>query len=157
MGQSVTADDYQTYVGELKVFRDWFDQIIFSKDPHTLSNAIMIMPYGSADPKYRDAPNETPSSHHTIGAKFISPVLGMPQVVLPFGQMPYESRVSGRVEHRPIAGTFVGAQGSDLMLIKLAKRAFQMAKWPTTIDTGRYMFPVGDNRRNVAPYDFVSL
>lgn len=58
MGQSVTADDYQTYVGELKVFRDWFDQIIFSKDPHTLSNAIMIMPYGSADPKYRDAPNE---------------------------------------------------------------------------------------------------
>lgn len=37
------------------------------------------------------------------------------------------------------------------MLIKLARAAFQAAPWPTNIDTGRYMFPLGDNLRNVAP------
>jgi hypothetical protein len=29
-----------------------------SHDQDTLSDAIMIMPYGSANPKYRDKPNE---------------------------------------------------------------------------------------------------
>jgi hypothetical protein len=37
------------------------------------------------------------------------------------------------------------------MLIKLANAAFKKAKWPVTIDTGRYMYPLADNLRNVAP------
>jgi hypothetical protein len=64
--------------------------------------------------------------------------------------MPYQSRISGRQEHRPIASTLVGAKGSDLMLIKLAQTAFDAAGWPTKIDTGRYMYPLGNNLRNVA-------
>lgn len=36
------------------------------------------------------------------------------------------------------------------MLIKLAKAAFEATSWPTTIDTGRYMYPLADNTRNVA-------
>ena len=36
------------------------------------------------------------------------------------------------------------------MLISLAKAAFKHAGWPTTIRTGRQMFPLGDNCRNVA-------
>jgi hypothetical protein len=45
-------------MNELKVFRDWFDDNVFSSDPASLSDAIMIMPYGSANPKYRDSSNE---------------------------------------------------------------------------------------------------
>jgi hypothetical protein len=41
-------------------------------------------------------------------------------------------------------------EGSDLMLIRLAEKAFEASKWPTTISTGRYMFPLADNIRNVA-------
>lgn len=37
------------------------------------------------------------------------------------------------------------------MLIKLAKTAFEAASWPTAVVTGRYMFPLGDNMRNVQP------
>ena len=36
------------------------------------------------------------------------------------------------------------------MLVKLAKAAFDAASWPTAVSTGRYMFPLGDNIRNVA-------
>ena len=36
------------------------------------------------------------------------------------------------------------------MLLKLAKAAFDAASWPTTIQTGRYMYPLADNIRNVA-------
>lgn len=45
------------------------------------------------------------------------------------------------------ANSFIG---SDLMLINLAREAFEAASWPTSINTGRYMFPLGDNTRNVA-------
>ncbi|KAJ5160568.1 uncharacterized protein N7482_007572 [Penicillium canariense] len=153
IGKEVTPDEYKTYREELKIFQNWFNENVFSHDPSSMSEAIMIMPYGSANPKYRDSPNENPSSSGTIGEKFISPVLEMPQLVLPFGQMPYHSRVSGRLEHRPIGSTILGAKGSDLVLIKLANAAFQAASWPTTIATGRYMYPLGDNIRNVALVD----
>lgn len=39
--------------------------------------------------------------------------------------------------------------GSDLMLIRLAKEAFEASSWPTTIDTGRYMYPLANNTRKV--------
>lgn len=35
------------------------------------------------------------------------------------------------------------------MLIKLATAAFEKASWPTTIQTGRYMYPLASNSRNV--------
>lgn len=67
--------------------------------------------------------------------------------------MPYQSRISGRLEHRPIGSTILGAKGSDLMLIKLAKAAFEAASWPTVVSTGRYMYPLAENIRNVALVD----
>lgn len=36
------------------------------------------------------------------------------------------------------------------MLINLARQAFEAASWHTSVDTGRYMFPLGENARNVA-------
>lgn len=59
VGKEVTLDEYNAYREELKVFQRWFDENIFSQDPNTLSDAIMIMPYGSANPKYRDIANES--------------------------------------------------------------------------------------------------
>lgn len=35
------------------------------------------------------------------------------------------------------------------MLIELARAAFSKASWPTSIQTGRYMYALGDNSRNV--------
>lgn len=35
------------------------------------------------------------------------------------------------------------------MLIELAIAAFEKASWPTTIQTGCYMYPLASNSRNV--------
>jgi len=58
VGKSVSAEEHKAQVEELKVFRKWFDKNVMTKDPDSLSDAIMIMPYGSSNPKYRDQPNE---------------------------------------------------------------------------------------------------
>jgi hypothetical protein len=57
VGKEVNSDEYEMYLKELKVFRNWFEEHLMSTDPQTLSNAIMIMPYGVPDPEYRDEPN----------------------------------------------------------------------------------------------------
>ncbi|KAF5542839.1 amidase signature domain-containing protein [Fusarium phyllophilum] len=149
IGKDVTSQKYETYMEQLEVFRNWFTENVMGPDSKTLSNAILIMPYGEPHPEYRDEANAPAGTFPTIAEKFISPILHAPQLVLPFAQMPYLSKISGRHEMRPIASTMIGAKGSDLMLIKLATEAFTKAGWPTSIRTGRYMYPVADNARNV--------
>jgi hypothetical protein len=58
VGASVSDDEYSQGMEELKVFRDWFNDNIMMPTDTALSDAIMIMPCGSANPKYRDTPNE---------------------------------------------------------------------------------------------------
>jgi hypothetical protein len=53
----VTPEEYETYLEELAVFRDWFSEFVMGPDSDTLSSAILIMPYGEADPEYRDDPS----------------------------------------------------------------------------------------------------
>lgn len=142
---------------QLEVFRIWFTENVMGPDSKTLSNAILIMPYGEPHPEYRDEANPPTGTFPTVAEKFISPILHAPQLVLPFAQMPYLSKVSGRLEMRPIASTMIGAKGSDLMLIKLATEALKKAGWPTSIQTGRYMYPVADNARNAGSESGESL
>lgn len=149
-GAKVTKEERDTGLAELKIFRDWVMESVFKPDPTTGSNAILIIPSGNGGPKYRDDPNNPPSPTPTFSENYLASILQLPQLILPIGQNAYHSRVSGRQEHRPIVGSLVGAAGSDLMLISLAKAAFEHANWPTSISTGRYMFPLGDNCRNVA-------
>jgi hypothetical protein len=51
VGSKVTDAEYAQHLNELAVFRDWFNENVMSTDPNSLSDAIMIMPYGSANPK----------------------------------------------------------------------------------------------------------
>jgi hypothetical protein len=44
----------------------------------------------------------------------------------------------------------VGAKGSDLMLLSLAKAILDYAHWPSQALTGRMMFDVGQNERHTA-------
>ncbi|KAF4496823.1 Amidase signature domain [Fusarium agapanthi] len=156
-GKDVTLQEYEVYLKQVEVFRNWFTENFMGPDSKTLSNAILIMPYGEPHPEYRDEANPPTRTFPTITEKFISPILHAPQLVLPFAQIPYPSKVSGRSEMRPIASNMIGAKGSDLMLIKLATEAFKKAGWPTSIQTGRYMYPVADNVRNVGSASSESL
>ncbi|CVK99416.1 related to D-mandelate dehydrogenase [Fusarium mangiferae] len=149
VGKGVTSQEYDLYLNQLETFREWFSENVMGPDSRTLSDAILIMPYGEPHPEYRDEANPPAGTFPTIAEKFISPILHAPQLVLPFAQLPYLSKVSGRREMRPIASTMIGAKGSDLMLIKLAAAAFEKAKWPTNIQTGRYMYAIAQNARNV--------
>jgi hypothetical protein len=58
--------------------------------------------------------------------------------------------VSGNDEYLPIVASLVGAKGSGLMLANLAKAVLEANSWPTEVKTGRHMFELADNVRNMA-------
>lgn len=66
------------------------------------------------------------------------------------GQIPYDSRVSGRLEHLPVVASLAGVKGSEPLLLKIAEGAMKEAGWTTEVMTGELCFRVGTNIRNVA-------
>ncbi|KAL3419102.1 glutamyl-tRNA(Gln) amidotransferase [Phlyctema vagabunda] len=145
VGEKVTDAEYKQYLHEQLVFRTWFNRKFLSPHGNTSPSAIMLMPYGAARPKYRDCPNDPPVTYPSMNFKFISPMLEAPQIVIPVGQLPYESRITQRTEYLPIAASLVGTKGSDLMLVKLAADVLNSASWPTTVGVGRFMFDATGN------------
>jgi len=42
----------------MKVVRTWFEKNIMGPDKERVTDAVMVMPFGSAVPKYRDDANK---------------------------------------------------------------------------------------------------
>lgn len=52
-----TKEERQRGVEEMKIFRACFEERIMGQDSDGVTDAVMVMLFGSAQPKYRDDPN----------------------------------------------------------------------------------------------------
>lgn len=69
---------------QLEVFRIWLTENAMGPDSKTISNAILMMPYGEPHAEYRDEANLPAGKFPPISEKFTSLILHAPQLVLPF-------------------------------------------------------------------------
>ncbi len=53
-GASLTVAERNQAKAQLGVFRRWFHENILKPDPSSLSDAVLVLPEGKADPEYRD-------------------------------------------------------------------------------------------------------
>ncbi|KAJ0123645.1 amidase [Diaporthe amygdali] len=139
-GVAVTLDQKNQAVGELEVYRRWFRENIMQQVEGGGSDAVLILPCGSGEPKYRDLPNAAPGVVPGFSPNYIASMQALPQLVIPVGQIPFKSRISDRTEYLPIVASMAGAPGSDIMLIDLAKSVLKGAQKPAEVQTGRFMF-----------------
>ncbi|KAJ4303457.1 hypothetical protein N0V90_002352 [Kalmusia sp. IMI 367209] len=150
-----TEADRDESLAKIKVFKDWWNEHIWNVDDAG-AYTIMIVPQGRPGANYRDRISNSSGGDSGPDTKsydeiFITSMLGCPQLIVPIGQNPYESEVSGVEEYAPIVTTLIGPSYSDQSLVELASAVLQKAGWPTSILTGRLMFEKGDNERNTAP------
>lgn len=54
-GKEFTLEQREQGTAEQAVFREWFKSNVLDSSSDLLSNAVMIMPFGPSEPKYRDA------------------------------------------------------------------------------------------------------
>ncbi|KAL4795142.1 amidase signature domain-containing protein [Aspergillus venezuelensis] len=144
-GQKQTSTNPTIYTEALAnktAFQNWWNSPSGYGTPSniTCSEGIYIYPYSTGKTAYRntypDAPTEPP-----MGFKDgrISTLAGTPDFVVPVGEVPYTSTVSGKREHMPVTLSFGAAVGCDLMLSDLV-RELQDAGVVRAVRTGRMLY-----------------
>ena len=99
------------------------------------------MPLGNVQPCYRDEWPAPPSAVQQLWEPLLlAPILGAPEIVVPAGQIDYDSRVSGRKEVLPVCVSMMGLPGTDLSLMSLVKTLLEKSRRPAKVLTGRTMF-----------------
>jgi len=129
-GTTVTPQLREEAETQIDIFKAWVCEHVIKAD----SSAIMIIPAGDSKPDYRDEgyPNPTydPFSCYFFGkthvltpkmysggstpggsynTMFFATMLGLPHLIAPIGQFPYESKITEKTEYLPIAVGLVGA------------------------------------------------
>lgn len=134
-GAAVSAEEYEEGLRKLEVYKAWLLSNIF-KNKRTL----MVLPISPVEPHYRDERTESPSNQTATDELFLSPILGSPDIVIPIGEIPYQSRVTGNQEILPVAINVVGAPGSDYWILESMRTVLQKSGRPSKVKSGSRMF-----------------
>jgi hypothetical protein len=108
------------------------------------SSSIMILPWTTGEPAYRDTYKSGPQKFTGEGFFFynVGPYAQSPELIIPgeseshfesllsgdllvqVGTTPYVSKFTGSVEQLPAAAGFIAAKGSDIMLADFVNKLF---------------------------------
>ncbi|KAI1325914.1 amidase signature domain-containing protein [Xylariaceae sp. FL0255] len=128
------------------MFKNWLDSHVLTPELSSAhcSSALLIHPIWSGTPSYRDNyPTESPAD---AGESFvwnqysISQLAGVPEVVLPVGEVEYTSRVTVTTKKLPVVVSINAAAGCDLMLYELVSRLAEEGIIPNEVKTGATLF-----------------
>lgn len=136
-GAAVTPQQHEEGLSKLEVYRKWLlDTLFLSHRGRTL----VVLPISPVEPHYRDERTESPGYQSATNELFLSPILKAPDLVVPIGEVPYESRISGRLEWLPVAVNLVGAPGMDQWLFDAVTRVLRSSGRPETVSSGSRIF-----------------
>ncbi|KAI0421194.1 amidase signature domain-containing protein [Xylaria grammica] len=155
LGSLLTPEQYEQACGEQEFYRMFLRHRIFG------DNAVLVLPGGSPKPQYRDGYDAFPDqrAYSLQGFGFLRDVYsflgGLPQLIIPIGEVHRQSPVTGDMTQEPISISLVGAPGMDCALMDLAERVLRESKRPMTVFTGSSLFgqergKLGDIHCNVA-------
>ncbi|CAJ2512035.1 Uu.00g076600.m01.CDS01 [Anthostomella pinea] len=136
-GAAITAHQHAEGLRRLQVYRTWLLEQCFGGQKRTL----MILPIANVEPNYRDTPVESPSYQSAVDELFVSPILGAPDMVLPSGEVAYQSRTSGREEFLPVAVNVVAAPGEDFCLLNAMREVHVKSGRDLEVCTGPRITP----------------
>lgn len=122
-GQQLTATDpsaYASAVRNMTLFRTWWRDSIIRPSVATCSEGLYVYLRATGAASYRDEYFE-PSTAPPLGFAdwTIAGYVGAPEVVVPVGEVEYESQVTGRTEWLPVMAMVQAGRGCDGMLAGL--------------------------------------
>lgn len=136
-GASVAPQQHEDGLKKLEVYRTWLlDTLFLSRGNRTL----VVLPISPVEPHYRDERTESPRYQSATDELFLSPILNAPDVVVPIGEIPYESRITGRQEWLPVGVNLVGAPGMDRWLFDAVAMVLKSSGRPDRVSSGRRAF-----------------
>ena len=120
--ENATDEVYAQGLQNITTFKNWYETAGFGRhDPESCSEGLYIYPFFIGEPSYRNsyrfsAPTRPPLG---FGDSSVSVMAGVPEVVVPIGEVSYNSTVSMQTEYLPITMALRMARGCDHALATL--------------------------------------
>ena len=155
IGSAITREEHEDAMLRMNVYKLWFLESVMQVGK---KNTMVVMQSEDVEPKYRKDPPPPYYIQDAWHQWWLSPVLGAPEIVLPAGQIPYDSSVTKRKEFLPVTASILSQPGSDVDLISMAKEFLESVGRPVTVSSGISMFATGSSKLDQdGPYEGVLL
>lgn len=124
-GQTYATDEiYDQALRNISTFKEWYETDGYGRhDPESCSESVYTYAFSTGEPSYRDtyltAPTNPPLG---MSDSRVSVIAGAPEVVIPIGEVPYNSTKSLQVEYLPVSMALRMARGCDYVLANLVAK-----------------------------------
>lgn len=142
-GQANATDEvYAQALRNISTFTEWYGtQGYGRRDPGSCSEGVYAYLFRAGEPEYRDeyltAPGAPPIG---MSDSRVAVIAGAPEVVVPIGEVPYNSTKSLQVEYLPVSMALRMARGCDYVLADLVAR-LEEAGIVRPVAVGSRLFP----------------
>jgi hypothetical protein len=106
-------------VNNKTIFMDWVNSGILTPSPKTCSESLVLYVGSTARADPRNVYFDEPGVPFGFSNSRISVMAEVPDFVVPIGEAPYNSTITGHVEYLPVTVDFLAAKGCDGMLFSL--------------------------------------
>jgi hypothetical protein len=106
-------------VGNKTTFMDWANSTFLAPSPETCSESIVMYVGSTAQANPRNVYLKEPGVPFGFSNSRISVMAEVPDFVVPIGEAPYNSTITGHVEYLPVTANLMVAKGCDGMLFGL--------------------------------------
>ncbi|TFK85923.1 amidase signature enzyme [Polyporus arcularius HHB13444] len=138
-GRSLPPGQKEEALANKTVFMEWFSSSVVQPDATNCSDSILIYPQSIGATNYRNRYVWSEVPEVVVTAPRIAVYAGVPDMVVPIGEAPFNSTITGQTEFLPVTISFVAAKGCDLMLFNLFA-ALQDARIVRAVETGSRLF-----------------
>jgi Asp-tRNA(Asn)/Glu-tRNA(Gln) amidotransferase A subunit family amidase len=136
--KEVTPAQNERAWAKIAIYKNWLLETVLKSESE---DAIVVSPLGDLSPCYRDEwPTPSSGGQQMWEPLLMAPILGAPEIVVPAGEMKYQSRISGRDEFLPVCVAMMGLPGTDQDLLDLARSILERSGRSTKVSVGRRMF-----------------
>lgn len=139
VGQNQTVRDrYDEAIRRGQLFRDFYGDHVMTRNNETCTDSLSFSTYHTEMPENRVdlVPFAATSGWWSALPGSYG---GVPEVVIPIGQVPYWSNFTLQTEYRPLAAAFQAARGCDAVLFKFVEE-LTSAGLVSEVKTGRLAF-----------------
>ncbi|KAI7502130.1 amidase signature enzyme [Hortaea werneckii] len=116
-------ESYEFAIHNMTVFRSWWETQGYGRnDSETCSKGIFVYPWSLGTPNYRDTYLDPPTQPPLGFANWaIAGYAAGGELVVPVGEVPYQSRITHQTEYLPVSVSLLVAHGCDLVLANLVR------------------------------------
>ncbi|KAK0659739.1 amidase signature domain-containing protein [Cercophora samala] len=134
-GATEPLAEYQRALLEVKEHNAWFSENIVDEE------TIMVLPRFSLDRRDEYLPDPWKREWMVWDSNLHASIGGYPNLMMPIGQLPFDSEISQRQEVFPVTLAITGAHGTDLAMIRLVHDFLAEHGPATGVQPGKSAYP----------------